>query len=219
MALKILWVAIPLAIAISATAYFSTRQTRPQAPESPEAPTELLERKSINPIVKAAREQLINPARYSGAYYKIDYPMGDVPANRGACTDVIIRALRKVNIDLQQKIQEDADKQIYPKLLLGRDRNIDHRRCPNQIQYFSSHASSFPTDSDQTVKNNIQPGDIIFWKLKDGKDHVGIASDILSPSGHPLIIHNIGPTVTEADVLFAWKIVAHFRITPKANLK
>lgn len=222
MARKYIWVAIPLIVAVSVAIFFSNPQksataTSPNQPPS-NTNTSTPDKKSANPIVQAARDQLINPASYSGAYYKIDYPMGDVPANRGACTDVIIRALRKVNIDLQQAIQEDADKQLYPKLILGRDRNIDHRRCPNQIQYFSRHAKQFPIESNQMVKSNIQPGDIIFWKLNDGKDHVGIAIDTLSPSGHPLIIHNIGPTVSENDVLFAWKIVAHFRVTPKADL-
>lgn len=212
MARKHIWVAISFisAISIAAAIYFKVSAPKPNP--VPETQTSLTTQKSINPIVQAAREQLTNPASYSGAYYKINYPMGDVPANRGACTDVIIRALRKVNIDLQKEIQEDADKHVYPKLILGRDRNIDHRRCPNQIQYFSRHSKSFPVDSDQTVRNNIQPGDIIFWKLPADKDHVGIASDKLTPAGHPYIIHNIGPRVSEHDVLFAWKVIAHFRI-------
>jgi uncharacterized protein len=215
MAKKILWVAIPLTLALAATAYYVTLKSAPQTRHAPETPSKLIEHKSINPIVQAAREQLINPASYSGAYYKIDYPMGDVPANRGACTDVVIRALRKVNIDLQKEVQEDADKILYPRMILKRDSNIDHRRCPNLIQYFSRHAEQFPVKNNQMVKDNIQPGDIIFWKLPMNKDHVGIASDTLTPEGYPYIIHNIGPTVSEANVLFNWKIVAHFRIMPK----
>ncbi|MBA4293028.1 DUF1287 domain-containing protein [bacterium] len=166
---------------------------------------------SQNPIVKAARAQLEKPAQYSGAYYKIDYPMGDVPANRGACTDVIIRALRPVGIDLQQAIQEDAKVRMYPRMLIP-DPNIDHRRCPNLILYFSNHAETIPSKTKEQTTKNIKPGDIIFWKLPGDKDHVGIASDASSPKGHPLIIHNIGPHVKEEDVLFRWPIVAHFRI-------
>ncbi|ARU41407.1 hypothetical protein CCB80_09770 [Armatimonadetes bacterium Uphvl-Ar1] len=166
-----------------------------------------------NPIVRAARAQLEKPAQYSGAYYKIDYPMGDVPANRGACTDVIIRALRPVGIDLQKAVQEDAKVRMYPRMLIP-DRNIDHRRCPNLIHYFSNHAESIPSKTKEQSTKNIKPGDIIFWKLPGNKDHVGIASDASSPKGHPLIIHNIGPHVKEEDVLFRWPIVAHFRIEP-----
>ncbi len=220
MAKKLLWFALPI-ITLAAAGYYYSQTSQVSASQTPKPkdfPTtnsEPAHKVPSNPIVAAAREQLINPAHYSGAYYKIDYPMGDVPADRGACTDVIIRALRKVKIDLQKEIQEDADKQIYPAMMLARDKSIDHRRCPNQIQYFSRHAEQFPVDSNQIVKNNIKPGDIIFWKLPDNKDHVGIASDQLASDGHPLVIHNIGPTASEQDVLFAWKIVAHFRVNPK----
>jgi uncharacterized protein YijF (DUF1287 family) len=34
--------------------------------------------------------------QYDPSYVKIAYPNGDVPANKGVCTDVIIRAYRKV---------------------------------------------------------------------------------------------------------------------------
>jgi uncharacterized protein len=166
-----------------------------------------------DPIVNAARAQLEKPAQYSGAYYKIDYPMGDVPANRGACTDVIIRALRPIGLDLQQAVQEDAKVRMYPRMLIP-DPNIDHRRCPNLILYFSNHAETIPSKTKEQTIKNIKPGDIIFWKLPGDKDHVGIASDASSPKGHPLIIHNIGPNVNEEDVLFRWPIVAHFRLDP-----
>ena len=44
---------------------------------------------------------------YTPNYVKIKYPNGDVPAKTGVCTDVIIRAYRKLNIDLQKEVHED----------------------------------------------------------------------------------------------------------------
>jgi uncharacterized protein YijF (DUF1287 family) len=170
-------------------------------------PTPHVKAKATNPIVQAARDQLTNPASYSGAYYKIDYPMGDPPANRGACTDVVIRALRNGNIDLQQEIQDDAKKTLYPRMLFP-DPNIDHRRCPNQIRWLKRHAKSVPLDQ-------AQPGDIIFWKLIDDRDHVGIVSDQTGKSGQLKVIHNIGPHVSEDDALTRWKVVGLYRVQPR----
>jgi len=47
---------------------------------------------------------------YDPAYYAIEYPNGDIPRDRGVCTDVIIRAYRAVGIDLQQEVHEDMCK-------------------------------------------------------------------------------------------------------------
>ena len=41
---------------------------------------------------------------YDPSYFSMDYPNGDVPAGRGVCTDVVIRAYRKLGIDLQQQV-------------------------------------------------------------------------------------------------------------------
>lgn len=163
---------------------------------------------SSHPLVKAARLQLKNPAKYSGKYYAIEYPDGDIPADRGACTDVVVRALREFDLDLQELIQIDADEAFYPRMRV-RDRNIDHRRCPNQMMYFSRHAETVEFQSDGL---GIEPGDIVFWKLRDGRDHVGIASDRKGKSGKWQVIHNIGPEVIEADVLTEWEIVGVFRL-------
>lgn len=169
-------------------------------PRSSTTPTEL--------IVKGAREQLEHPAKYSGKYYTIPYPYGDIPKDQGACVDVVIRAYRNAAIDLQRLIHEDMLASPYPGLT-KLDTNIDHRRCPNLMRYFSRHALAI------TAKNGepevFEPGDVVFWKLPMGKDHVGIVSNRLAENMNPLIIHNVGPTVCEADVLFDWKMVGHFR--------
>lgn len=53
-------------------------------------------------------------------------------------------------------------------------------------------------------------GDIVFWKLDSGLDHVGVVTWPEAAGGLPLVVHNLGGTRHE-DVLTAWKIVGHFR--------
>jgi uncharacterized protein YijF (DUF1287 family) len=68
--------------------------------------------------------------KYDPAYFVLKYPNGDVPADKGVCTDVIIRAYRKLGIDLQKEVHEDMVKNFskYPKTggLKKPDTNIDH---------------------------------------------------------------------------------------------
>src|SRR5688572_4370335 len=42
-------------------------------------------------LVSAARDQTRNRVVYDGSYVRLGYPMGDVPPDRGVCTDVVIR--------------------------------------------------------------------------------------------------------------------------------
>ena len=58
-------------------------------------------------LAQAAAELSQDAVQYDSAYFSIAYPLGDVPAHKGVCTDVIIRAYRKVGIDLQQLVHED----------------------------------------------------------------------------------------------------------------
>ena len=66
--------------------------------------------------------------------------MGDVPPDVGVCTDVVIRAYRRVGVDLQQRVHEDmrAAFAAYPRAwgLARPDPNIDHRRVPNLQTFF-----------------------------------------------------------------------------------
>jgi uncharacterized protein YijF (DUF1287 family) len=77
---------------------------------------------------------------YDPDYYSIDYPNGDIPADKGVCTDVIIRAYRLIGIDLQKDVHEDmkANFDEYPDNwgLTKPDKNIDHRRVPNLMTLF-----------------------------------------------------------------------------------
>ena len=185
-----------------ATTDLETGEPKPYVSTRPQADPFLAK------AVAGARAQLVHPARYDGSYKKIPYPLGDVDPQRGACTDVVIRAFRNAGLDLQEAVQRDHRANKYPKITAP-DPNIDHRRCPNLVEYCSRHGKSLALDSDW------QPGDIVFWKLPMEKDHVGIVSDRVAESGRLMVVHNIGPTVREEDCLPNWRIVGHFRLVQK----
>ena len=166
-------------------------------------------------LVTAARAQIGVTVSYDAAYRKIGYPNGDVPIDTGVCADVIVRALRKQNADLQQLVHEDmrANFSKYPKIwgLSAPDKNIDHRRVPNLAAYFTRAGKSIPITN---APADYRPGTIVAWNLrpKGSLPHIGIVSDKKSPGGTPLIIHNIGSGVREEDILFRHKITGHFRL-------
>ena len=164
-------------------------------------------------LVEAARERLNHVVLYDGAYQVIDYPMGDVAANRGVCTDVIIRAYRQLGIDLQQRVHEDMSQHfsLYPDHwgLSRPDSNIDHRRVPNLEVFFSRHGQSLPLSDDAA---DYQPGDVVSWRLSgSGRPHIGVVSDEQAASGNPKIIHNIGWGPQHDDMLFDHPITGHYR--------
>jgi uncharacterized protein YijF (DUF1287 family) len=153
---------------------------------------------------------------YDPSYFVIPYPNGDVPADRGVCTDVIIRAYRKVGIDLQQKVHEDmaANFGKYPNMwgLSKTDTNIDHRRVPNLMTFFSRHGTSLAV---KTLAEDYRPGDIVTWSLGKGIHHIGIVINRKSLDGiRPLIVHNIGNGQEISDCLFSYPIIGHYRYPP-----
>ncbi|MDQ2638993.1 MAG: DUF1287 domain-containing protein [Pseudomonadota bacterium] len=163
--------------------------------------------------MQAARVQTLSPVVYDGAYVRIDYPMGDVPQDRGVCTDVVIRAYRSIGIDLQVLVHEDMrdNFRAYPALWgLGRpDRNIDHRRVPNLQKFFERRGAKLPATQ---APPDYQPGDLVTWMLPGNLPHIGIVSDRKqSGTDRPLVIHNIGAGATEEDMLFAFPVTGHYR--------
>lgn len=165
-------------------------------------------------IVANARVQLGWNTVYDPSYVKLGYPGGDVPKDRGVCTDVVIRALRSVGKDLQKLVHEDKSKNrsTYPAYpgQAGADRNIDHRRCPNLVVFFKRFGTALTNKVNAQTLKHWKPGDIVFWKLNNGRDHIGIVTDKLTGSGVPYAIHNLSTTLEEP-VLSSWKIVGHFR--------
>ena len=168
-------------------------------------------------ISKAAIELTKDEVRYDGSYYSIPYPNGDVPVGIGVCTDVIIRTYRALGLDLQKEIHEDMKNNfdLYPKNwgLKKPDKNIDHRRVPNQMTYFERQGASL------TITNkseNYLPGDIVAWDLGGGVTHIGVVVDKKSPySDKYMIVHNIGSGQNIDDCLFDYKIIGHYRFLKK----
>ena len=150
---------------------------------------------------------------YDPSYVQLAYPGGDVPANKGVCTDVVIRAYRKLGIDLQKEVHEDMKANFgkYPKSwgLSRPDKNIDHRRVPNLMVFFSRHGV---TKKMSQNANDYQPGDIVCWDLNGrGLTHIGIVSKKKSADGNRnLIIHNIGGGQVLEDCLFDFQIIGHY---------
>ncbi len=150
--------------------------------------------------------------QYDPSYFQIDYPDGDIPADKGVCTDVVIRAYRKLGVDLQKEVHEDMTAHFdeYPKNwgLKTPDKNIDHRRVPNLMTFFKRHGTVKKITQDP---NDYKPGDIVCWNLGGGITHIGIVSGKKSNDGQRyLIIHNIGAGQVAEDILFDYKIIGHY---------
>jgi hypothetical protein len=169
-------------------------------------------------LIAAARSQIGVTVRYDSSYQRIPYPNGDVPMERGVCTDVLIRAYRKLGIDLQALVHQDMVSawKDYPKNwnMKGPDANIDHRRVPNLATFFRRHGETLAIS---TNSNAFHPGDIVTWRLVSGVPHIGIVSDQKTDAGIPLIIHNIGSGTREEDILFVYTITGHFRYFPGSS--
>jgi uncharacterized protein YijF (DUF1287 family) len=164
---------------------------------------------NIDTLIQSARSQVGKTTTYDPAYVRLKFPGGDIPISRGVCTDVVVRALRGLRIDLQKRIYND--KKSHPARYKGLyytdrlDPNIDHRRVKNIQAYFAARR--------YRVKGTFLAGDIVVWKLPGSRlDHIGICSDKLNAQGEPLIIHNVGAGAKEEDVLRAYHIVDHFRL-------
>jgi uncharacterized protein YijF (DUF1287 family) len=154
---------------------------------------------------------------YDPSYFSIAYPNGDVPSDKGVCTDVIIRAYRKIGIDLQKEVHEDmkANFSAYPNRwgLKTTDKNIDHRRVPNLMTFFKRKGATKPISNKA---KDYLPGDIVCWDLGGGILHIGIVVDKKSADGkRNLIVHNIGNGQVLADCLFDYKIIGHYRYKSK----
>ncbi len=150
---------------------------------------------------------------YDPGYFKIDYPNGDIPEGKGVCTDVVIRAYRQLDIDLQKEVHEDMKTNFdkYPKIwgLSRPDKNIDHRRVPNLMVFFKRYGKEKPIS---TKVNDYLPGDIVCWNLGGNVTHIGLVVNKKSNDGiRYLIVHNIGAGQVMEDCLFDYKIIGHYQ--------
>lgn len=163
-------------------------------------------------LASAAESQVGKTLYYDPEYVKLDYPGGDVPLDRGVCTDVLVRAMRELGVDLQVQLHEDMSASFddYPHNwgLTHPDSNIDHRRVWNLQTYFER------TGKERAVSERAEdywPGDIVSWDV-GGRPHIGIVSTEPAPSGERYcIVHNIGAGTRVEDRLFDFRITGHYR--------
>lgn len=154
---------------------------------------------------------------YTPDYVSIKYPNGDVPAKTGVCTDVVIRAYRKLGVDLQKEVHEDmkANFNKYPNLkkwgLKTTDTNIDHRRVPNLEVFFERKGKKLAVTQNP---NDYKTGEIVTWMIGGKLPHIGIITNKKSSDGkRPMIVHNVGGGQVLEDCLFSYDIVGHFKYT------
>ena len=171
--------------------------------------------KNIQEKLSNAALSIIDPkVVYTPDYVGIKYPNGDVPAKTGVCTDVVIRAYRKLGIDLQKEVHEDMKTHFesYPNLkkwgLKTTDTNIDHRRVPNLEFFFTRKGKKTQVTNNA---NDYKTGEIVTWMIGDKLPHIGIITHIKSKDGkRPMIVHNVGNGQVLEDCLFNYTIVGHF---------
>ncbi len=194
-------------VALGLTASLTFAQTRPGEARA--------KQEFLKKLVAAAGERTHHVVRYDPAYVRIPYLGGDVPADTGVCTDEVIRSYRAVGIDLQKEVHEDMEQNfsVYRRhwrwLSEHPDANIDHRRVPNLMVFFSRKGETLAITQRA---EDYEPGDLVTWDLGGGVPHIGIVVDQKSAtSGRFLIEHNIGQGPKMEDILFNWKISGHYR--------
>lgn len=180
--------------------------------ESPR-PVPRLDASFTQALIRAAVAQTVASVTYDGSYRRIAYPGGDVPADIGVCTDLIVRAYRAVGVDLQVRVHEDMKAAFasYPALwgLSRADPNIDHRRVPNLQTFFRRRGAQLPVGRDA---GDYVPGDLVTWTLPGNLPHIGLVTDRRSPDGERLlIVHNIGRGPEIEDMLFSYPVSGHYR--------
>lgn len=213
--------ATPWALMCLLTCLLSGCQALPHSPRTVELPQPQLQaaiqvKPDATPLEKvnsAAIEQTTYTKTYDAAYTKLEYPNGDVPKETGVCADVVVRAFRSGGIDLQKELHEDmtANFKKYPQKWNAHkpDRNIDHRRVPNLMTWFERQGKTLPLTQEP---KDYLPGDVVAWELGNGLLHIGLVSKIKVDGGERYaVVHNIGLGARLEDVLFAWKIIGHYR--------
>lgn len=151
--------------------------------------------------------------QYDPQYFSIAYPGGDVPAGKGVCTDVVIRAYRKLGIDLQKEVHQDMKRNfaLYPKIwkLKTTDTNIDHRRVPNLQVFFTRKGQKLPVTNNAS---DYKTGALVTWIIGGKLPHIGIVTNRKSADGkRNLIVHNVGAGQVLEDCLFKYPITGHYR--------
>ena len=160
-------------------------------------------------LVEAAKFRTTRDVRYDPADGGRDLPGGDVPADTGVCTDVVVRSYRALGFDLQKLVHEDMKKNFsaYPGNwgLRRADKNIDHRRVPNLQRFFEREGAAVEANESPIYL----PGDLVAWDLTgNGLWHIGIVV------GPDTFVHNIGSGPETTRGIDQWKVVGHYGYHP-----
>lgn len=186
-------------------AFFTCSQNQKEV--QPIVNTKTFEEKLSNAAISIIDENIV----YTPDYVSIKYPNGDVPAKTGVCSDVVIRAYRKLGIDLQKEVHEDmkANFSKYPTKwgLKKTDTNIDHRRVPNLEVFFERKGTKLPISKNAS---DYKTGEMVTWMIGGKLPHIGIVTNKKSSNGNPMIVHNVGGGQVLEDCLFSYKIVGHY---------
>jgi uncharacterized protein YijF (DUF1287 family) len=163
-------------------------------------------------LARAAEGLTLTHVVYDSSYYVLDYPGGDVPPDRGVCSDVVVRAYRKLGVDLQVKVHKDIKKawKSYPHKwgMTKPDTNIDHRRVFNLMVFFKRKGKELAITRKAL---DYKPGDIVVWEFSRGRAHIGVVSTQVNENKNRyLIVHNMGRGQIFEDVLFDWPIIGHY---------
>lgn len=166
-----------------------------------------------NQIAAAALGQTMMSSHYDPAYYKISYPNGDVPADKGVAADVVVRTFRKIDMDLQKLVHEDMtqDFRPYPQLwdAAAPDPNIDHRRVENLAKFFERKGETLESTRNAA---DYKPGDVVVWRLANAETHIGIVVPGPGEHSHELwVVHNLKSGVKWENVLFEYNVEGHYR--------
>lgn len=166
-----------------------------------------------NKISDSAIQIIDSTIEYVPGWIDISYPNGDVNPETGVCSDVVIRAFRKLGYDLQEKIHIDMTNNFesYPNYWghSKPDNNIDHRRVYNQMRFFKRMGNEIEISNNP---DDYLPGDVVSWNLGGNTTHIGIVVNKKSNDGiRNMIVHNIGSGQVLEDVLFNYDIIGHYR--------
>ncbi len=165
-------------------------------------------------LAAAALRYSNSRVEYESNYQKLDYPKGDINPKKGTATDLVVRCLRDVDVDLQELVHEDMklNFRVYPQLWQATksDNSIDHRRVPNLMRYFTRNATVLEITRNP---DDYLPGDIVIWALANAELHIGIV--VPGPSvgsKTPWVVHHPAyDTVKWENALFQHQIMGHFR--------
>src|SRR6185295_13450631 len=126
----------------------------------------------IGRVLEGAYQQVGTTTIYDGSYRRLPFPGGDIPLERGVCSDVLVRAYRHAGLDLQLLVNQDMSRSFlsYPQLwgLSKPDPNIDHRRVPNLAAFFRRNGTTLPVSARAS---DYIAGDIVTWRLASGVPH------------------------------------------------